>query len=523
VTLRNVRQPPEHRFSGRDVVAGLSVAVILIPQSMAYATLAGVPSHYGLYAGALPAIVAALFASSPYLQTGPVATTSLLTFGALVPIAPVGSPEYVKLAALLALVVGGVRVLVGALRIGWLSYLMSRPLLTGFMSGAAILIFASQLPAALGATDRGPGVLSAALAALSHPAAWDPAAVVLAAATVALIVGGRKLHPLFPGVLFAVVGGTLFSIAAGYEGVTVGAIPAGLPPFSLDLPWTRVPSLVLPGIVIALVGFSEAASISRTFASEDRERWNADREFLSQGAANLASGLSGGFPVGGSFARSALARVTHASSRWAGLVAGVGVLAFLPFSGVLSPLPRAVLSGIVIAAVWSLFRPRELLALWSLSKPQALVGWLTFGLTILLAPHVDHAVLLGILTAGAVHLWREVQLDVTTRREGDLLHVEPRGVLWFGSVPTLEDDLLDHLARERGVARIVIHCQGLGRIDLTGAWTLVEMLEEVRGAGIPITVAGIPEHARRVFHAVGEERWRGSPVEPISREREPTL
>jgi SulP family sulfate permease len=411
-----------------------------------------------------------------------------------------------------------VRVLVGVLHIGWISYLMSRPLLTGFMSGAAILIFASQLPGALGSTERRVGVLGSALSALAHPGAWDLAAMVLAVATVALIVGGRKLHPLFPGVLVAVVGGMLFSVMSGYQGATVGEIPSGFPPFSLSLPWSRVPSLVLPGIVIAMVGFSEAASISRTFASEDRERWDADREFLSQGVANLASGVSGGFPVGGSFVRSALARFTHASSRWTGFVSGIGVLAFMPFSSVLSPLPRAVLSGIVIAAVWSLFRPRELAGLWAFSRPQALIGWLTFTLTLVLAPHVDHAVLLGILTAGAVHLWREVQLDVTAHREGDILHVEPRGVLWFGSVPTLEDDLLAHLARERGVSRIVIHCQGLGRIDLTGAWTLVEMLEEIRSAGITITVAGIPEHARRVFHAVGEERWRGSPVEPIEKE-----
>ncbi len=373
-----VRRPPQHRFSRHDLVAGLSVAVILIPQSMAYAELAGVPSHYGLYAGALPAIAAAFFASSPFLQTGPVATTSLLTFGALVPMAMPGSGAYVRLAALLALVVGLVRVAVGALRAGWLSYLMSRPLLTGFMSGAAILIVASQLPGAVGSAAPGRGVLSGAGWVMTHPGSWDGAAIFMAAATVALIAGGRTIHPLFPGVLIAVIGGTLFSALAGYSGPTVGDVPAGLPAISLDLPWSRVPSLVLPGIVIALIGFSEAASISRIYASEDRERWNADREFLSQGAANLASAVSGGFPVGGSFARSALARLTRATSRWTGLVSGVAVLLFMPFSGVLSALPKAVLAGIVIAAVRSLFRPRELAALWTFSKPQALVGWTTF-------------------------------------------------------------------------------------------------------------------------------------------------
>lgn len=513
-----VRRPPEHRFSAHDLFAGLGVAVILIPQSMAQADVAGLPSQVGLYAGALPLIVAALLVSSPYLQTGPVSTTSLLTLGALVPLAAAGSAEYVKLAALLALVVGVARMAVGLLRAGWVSYLMSRPLLSGFMSGAAILIVSIQLPAALGSDAPPGGIVERAAWALTHPSTWHAQACVLSFLTVVVVAGSRKIHPLLPGVLLAAVGGTLYSALSGYDGPVVGAIPAGLPPLSIDLPWRRLPSLVLSGTVIALVGFSEAASISRVFASEDRERWDADREFLSQGAANLAAAVSGGFPVGGSFARSSLARLAGASSRWTGFVAGMTVLVFVPFSGILSPLPRAVLAGIVIAAIWSIFKPGELIELWRLSRPQALVASTTFVLTLALSPHVDHAVLLGILLAGAIHLWREVQLEVTSTREGDTLHVEPTGVLWFGSVPSLEDDLLGHLAREHGVSRVVIHCQGLGRIDLTGAWTLLEMLEEVRAAGITVTVAGIPEHARRVFFALGEERWRGSPVTPLTKE-----
>ncbi len=507
-----VRTAPEHRFSVRDVVAGLSVAIILIPQSMAQAEVAGMPSHYGLYAAALPCIVAALFASSPYLQTGPVSTTSLLTFGALVPLAASGSVSYVKLAALLAIVVGVARVAVGLLHGGWLSYLMSRPLLTGFMSAAAILIVALQLPAALGSTAPAGGLLERAGWALGHPGSWNRAAVGLSVVTVLVIAGGQKIHPLFPGVLLAAVGGTVYSALTAYRGATVGSIPPGLPPISLSLPWSRLPSLVLPGIVIALIGFSEAASISRVFASEDRERWNPDREFLSQGVANIAAGLSGAFPVGGSFARSGLARLSGAKSRWAGMVAGAAVLVFLPFSSILAPLPQAVLAGIVIAAIWKIFRPRELMGLWSLSRGQALVGWTTFGLTLALSPHLDHAVLLGILTAGAVHLLREVQLDVAIRRDGDTLRLTPEGVLWFGSAPALEDEILSSLAVEKDVTRLVIDCSGLGRIDLTGASTLADMLDDVRRAGIRVDVTGVPEHARRVLHAVGEERWNGSEV-----------
>jgi sulfate permease, SulP family len=487
------------------VIAGVSVALILIPQSMAYAELAGLPAHHGLYAAALPPILASFFASSPYLQTGPTALTALLTLGALVPLAVVGTAEYVALAAGLALVVGIVRFLVGFLKGGWLSYLLSRPMLTGFTSAAAILIMASQLPEALGSAAPDGGVLARAGWSITHPGSWETASVVLALVTVLLVRGGRKIHPLLPGVLIAAAVGLAFSMLTEYAGATVGEIPTGLPPFSVDLPWSRFSSLILPGAVIALVGFAEVASISRAFASEDRQRWNANREFLSQGAANLAAAFSGGLPVGGSFSRSGLVRLSGGRTRWSGLVTGLVVLLFLPFAGMLAPLPKAILAGIVLAAVWSLLKPRELIALWPASRPQAVVGWGTFAFTLLLAPHIEKAVLLGVALAGAVHLWRESKPGVRTRREGNTLHLEPSGVLWFGSAPALEDAFLERLAEEPDVTHVVVHCKGLGRIDLTGALGLAELLEQVTRAGLEMEIEGVPEHALRVLKSAGIE------------------
>jgi len=501
----SVREAPGHRFSGADVLAGISVALILIPQSMAYAELAGLPSHYGLYAATLPPIAAAFFASSPYLQTGPTALTALLVLGALVPLATPGSADYIGLAALLAVVVGVCRMGIGLLRAGWLSYLMSRPMLTGFTSAAAILIVASQFPGALGSVAPDGGVLGRAGWATMHPESWDGASIALSIVTVVLVVGSRKIHALVPGVLIAAAVGLLYAAFGRYDGATIGSIPAGLPPVSLDLPWSRLPALLLPGAVIALVGFAEVASISRVFASEERQRWDANREFLSQGAANLAAGFAGGFPVGGSFGRSGLNRLAGARSRWSGLVAGVVVLLFLPFASILEILPIPVLSGIIIAAVWSLFRPKELAALWSMSRPQAVVGWGTFVFTLVLSPHIEQAVLIGVVMAGAVHMWRELRPGVQARRDGDTLHLEPSGVLWFGSVPALEDAFLTRLAEEPDVTRVVVHCGGLGRIDLTGAYGLAEMLEQVRRAGLNMELEGVPEHARRVLESVGIE------------------
>ncbi|MBT8405024.1 MAG: sodium-independent anion transporter, partial [Gemmatimonadetes bacterium] len=404
-------RPTSHAFSVRDIVAGVSVALLLIPQSMAYAELAGLPPHVGLYAAALPPIAAAFSASSPYLQTGPVALTALLTLGALLPLASTGTPEYVALAVLLAMVVGVTRVLVGLLRSGGVAYLMSQPVLMGFTSGAGLLILSSQLPGALGASGvpSDAGVLQSATWALANPGSWEIASLVLAAGTVAVILGGRRIHPLVPGVLIATGAGLVWSIATGYGGPTVGEVPRGFPTPSLDLPWRSLPVLLVPGIVIALVGFAEAASIARTFAAQDRAPWDPNKEFIGQGLANLASAASGGFPVGGSFSRSSINHLAGATSRWSGAITGLVVLAFLPIAFVLTPLPRAILSAIVISAVASLVKLRPLLRLIKISPLQAMVGWATFGFTLILAPRVDQAVLLGVVLALGVHAWREMQ------------------------------------------------------------------------------------------------------------------
>lgn len=498
------------RFSFHDVIAGVSVALLLIPQSMAYAELAGLPPHVGLYAGALPPVAAAFAASSPYLQTGPVALTALLTLGALLPLAPTGTPEYVALAILLALVVGVTRVLVGVLRAGGVAYLMSQPVLMGFTSGAAILILSSQLPGALGVTGPpGGGVLQSAAWALAHPGSWEAAALALSAATVALTLGARKIHPLIPGVLIATVAGLVYSLVAGYAGPTVGEVPRGFPTPTLDLPWTMLPVLIVPGIVIALVGFAEAASISRSFAAQDREPWDPNKEFVGQGLANLASGLSGGFPVGGSFSRSSVNRLAGARSRWSGAVTGVVVLGFLPFAFVLAPLPRAVLSAIVISAVASLVKIRPLFRLLKVSPLQAMVGLSTFAFTLLLAPRVDQAVLLGVVLALGVHAWREMNPGIKSWVEGETLHIRPEGVLWFGSAPELEEEAFALLERDDGTTRIVFHLGALGRIDYTGALGLKQLQADADAAGIEVEFVDAPSHAQRILRKVlgsGEPR-----------------
>lgn len=485
------------------MVAGISMALVLIPQALAYAALAGLPPYVGLYAAALPPLAAAFFASSPYLQTGPTAITSVLTAGALTMLAVAGSGEYLLLASLLALVVGLIRIGIGLVRGGQIVYLMSEPVLRGFTTGAALLIVLSQVPVVLGlSSPPSGGVVTSSVWIVSRAADWRPESILMGAMAFALTMGAPRLHPLVPGVLLATLGGLLYSVLTDYSGPVLGAIPTTLPVIGVRLPYAQLPLLVLPGVVIALVGFSEAASIARMYAARERQHWDPDRDFISQGVANIAAAVGGAFPVGGSFSRSGIAHMMGTRSRWSGAITGLTVLAFMPFARVLAPLPSAVLGGIVMAAVIRLVRLRPILGLWRLSRAQSLVATGTLLLTIALSPRIDEAVILGILFAIAVHLWREFGVKVITWVEDDALHVRPEGVLWFGSAQVLEKQVLELLAEYTGARRLVLHMERLGRIDLTASLVLENLVIEARAAGLAVEIVAIHPITARALRRV---------------------
>ncbi len=259
---------------------------------------------------------------------------------------------------------------------------------------------------------------------------------------------------------------------------------------------------MVPGVVIALVGFAEPASIARSFAVQDRLPWDADREFVSQGTANIAAGLTGGFPIGGSFSRSALNRMAGAKSVWSGAVTGMAVLAVLPIAFLLSPLPTAVLAAIVLTAVVPLIQLRPIVALWRHSRPATLVAVGTLAATLGFAPRVERGVLVGIGLSVAVHLWRELHVSFERWEEGTTLHVRPQGVLWFGAAQGLEDRLLADLARRPSLSHAVIHLDGVGRLDITAAQSLHTVLDEARRSGVEVQVDGVRDEDRRLVDGV---------------------
>ena len=251
-------------------------------------------------------------------------------------------------------------------------------------------------------------MLVRAVEALAAPAEWHLAALGLACATAAIIVLGRlRLGRRFPGVLIAVAGAIAVATFLDYDAAVVGPIPTQVPlPDLAAVPWDRMPVLLVSALVIAVVDFAEPAAIARRFAEEDNEPWDASRELTGQGVANIASGLVGGFPVGGSFSRSSLNRMTGGETRWSGIFVGVLVLMFLPAASVLENLPRAALAATVIVAVYKLIDVRGMFRTWRTDPLDGVVALAAATLTLLMEPKIHYAVVVAIAISAAVQLVR---------------------------------------------------------------------------------------------------------------------
>ena len=493
-----------------DLLAGLSVTLVLLPQAVAYAVLAGLPPRSGLVVAGVSTIIAAPFVSSPLLQTGPTAITSLLTLGTLASVSATTGHDVVALAALLALLVGVVRVVIGWRGAGEVAYLVSEPVLLAFTSAAGLVIMLSQLPKLLGSDVSADGVAVTALLALGDTDGWVITALVLGAIAISTVHVLKEVNPLLPGVLLAAVGGIVATTVLGLDVAVVGDVPSALPVPTLALPWSTVPQLAVPALVIGLVGFSEASAIARSFASDAGTRWSADREFVSQGFANVAAGLVGGMPVGASFSRSAINRSAGATSPWSGVVTGVLVVVALPFAGLISDLPEAVLAGIIVAAVLGLIDPRPWLELRHYSRQQFVIALVTYVLTILFAPQIQWAVLIGVLLVIGAHLRRERKLEIDADVTATTLRLHPVGLLHFGAVQRLEDQVRDLLAEHPEVDRLVVHLGRVGRTDVTGALVLRRLLREAAGRGITVRLEDLTATSRKILGRVLE----GDPALP---------
>lgn len=361
---------------------------MLIPQSMAYAMLAGLPPIVGLYASTLPLLAYAIIGSSRELAVGPVAMDSLLVASALAPLAAVGSPEYVGLAVGLALLVGGIQVVLGFARAGAILELLKRPAIAGFTSAAALIIGLSQLSNLLGValprTQRIHELIAAAVPVIGSTH-WPTLAIGVGG--IVLLLALKRFAPRLPRALIVVVAGSLVVWLAGLQDANVaivGAVPAGLPDLSVpSLSGEQARTLLPSAMVIALVAFMEGASVGKAIADRRGATIKPNREFLGLGLANLGASVVGGYPVAGGFSRTAVNAEAGAQSRWAGVItAGAVVLTLMLFTEWFFYLPKAALASIIMASVFGLIDLAQARQLWANNRLDFALFLLTFAATL---------------------------------------------------------------------------------------------------------------------------------------------
>ncbi|MBD3297219.1 MAG: STAS domain-containing protein [candidate division Zixibacteria bacterium] len=645
-----------------DLLAGVTVALVLVPQSMAYAQLAGLPAHYGLYTAFLPPIVAALFGSSRHLATGPVVVVSLLTATALEPYAAMGSSAFIAYAITLTLMVGVIQLWFGLLRFGAIVNFLSHPVLNGFINAAAIIIATSQLSKLLGVTVDTTGhhlvtlyrVVEAAFAYVHWPTLG------MAALALAIMLSLRRWLPRVPEVLVAVAITTTLSWLVGFSqeqtatiknihppsmresireynalvdtlsaksdtnvtlearianaerrgllpdtdilelraersfldvaisklksevqqrrrmlrrlqfarletereqydyylgsqfrtsaasddktwrlqvntrpidttairfqagGTVVGEIPPGLPSVAVpQLDWLSLTRLLPMALVIAIIGFMEAVSISKAIGVRSRQRIDPNRELIGQGVANLVGSFAQSSPVSGSFSRTAINLRMRAASGLASVFAsGMVALTLLFFTPLLFHVPHAVLAAIVIMVIVGLISFRTIIHTWKAQWYDGAIGGITFISTLAFAPHLDRGIFIGVALTVLIHLFRGMRpnisflslhpegsyrdshtFNLTTCRHISLLRYE--GSLIFANVNHLEEQIDRLIESQPDLRHIVIVGHGINELDASGEEALSVLIRRIREGGVDVSFTELNHSVRDVMHRTG--------------------
>ncbi len=519
---------PDAALLRGEMVAALTVAVVMIPQSVAYAGLAGMPLVTGLYATFLPMLAAVLFSRSTRLSVGPSALSSVLVGASLVGMAEPGSAQWVALAVWLSLLAGAMQLAVGASGSAWILNLVSSPVLSGFSQAAAVLIIASQLPALLGL--KGP------LSSLLHGPVFDLEGLAYGLASLALFEAGKRLFPKVPIVLVVLAVTAVLSAMTGYAargGAVIGALPAGLPtPYWPGLAdWEKVLGLLAPAMVITLVSSLEMAASAKIENQRDGKRWDANQDLIGQGVGKLVSGLCGAFPTSTSFSRSAITLHAGARTGWATVCATVVVLLVLLFlTPALFHVPNAVLSAIVVAAVIGLIKPKLFASLWRLHRVEAVIAGITFTATLVSAPRIYWGVLTGAVL-GLVHFLHqrlhpriiEVGLhpdgSLRDRHLWKLAPIAPHtfalrmdDALDFASASALERAVMEHLAAHPNVRHVCLFAQPINRIDATGVEVFSQLRKHLVARGITLHISGIKLPVEKMLQRAGELKEGDDPM-----------
>ena len=504
-----------------DLVASLIVTIMLIPQSLAYALLAGLPPEVGLYASVAPLVLYALFGTSRVLAVGPVAVVSLMTAAAIGEHAAAGSPQYWAVAITLAFLSGAMLLIMGVLRLGFLANFLSHPVISGFISASGLLIAASQLKTLMGVKAEGHNFIELTQALIQQVPNIHMLTLLVGVLTTAFLFWTRKgLKPQLvrlgltarmadvlaktgPVAAIAVTALLAWALDWKAQGLkVVGSVPQGLPPLTLPV-WDLAlwQSLAVPALLISVVGFVESVSVGQTLAAKRRQRIEPDQELVALGASNLSASFTGGFPVTGGFARSVVNFDAGAQTPAAGVYTAAGItLAALFLTPALYFLPQATLAATIIVAVLSLVDLGILKRTWAYSRADFLAVLATLLMT--LAQGVEVGLVVGVAVSLALFLYRtsrphiaEVGLVPGTEHFRNVLRHEvatsPQLVslrmdesLYFANARALEDRINDLVADRPDARHLVLQCSAINNIDASALESLEAIDRRLRDAGM---------------------------------------
>ncbi len=496
-----------------DAISGLTVGVVLVPQGMAYALLAGLPAAYGLYAGLVPLLIYALLGTGRHVAFGIVAVDCLIIAAAVAPLAQPGSPEYTALVLLVTLLVGLFQLALGLLRVGFVVNLLSRPVLTGFVSAAAILVVLSQIKGLMGLPvpmqTNAVALFSTAAAAVF---AFNGPTFAIGAGSLALLVGLRRFYPRVPGALLAVLftGLLVWLFGLDARGVeTVGVVPSGLPSPAVPAVTLDTVRALLPTVAtLSLIQFVNTISIGKLFASRYGYRIDANREFVAVGLANVLGSMFLSPPTSASYSRSAVAAETGAKTTLSNAVAATVVLISILFlTPLLTHLPIAAFSAIIIVAVATLVDVRELRYLLRTKRTDGLVALVTFLATLLIG--IQQGILVGIaLSILAVmarksrpnisvlglmpgtQMFKELEHHQDARPLADILALRMDASFTFINSERLRDAILE-LTATTPCRAIIIDAQPINDMDTTALAVLSELHESLASRHIAFVFGGV--------------------------------
>ena len=507
-----------------DLSAGLTVGVMLIPQGMAYAMIAGLPPVYGLYAATVPLLIYGMLGTSRQLAVGPVAMASLLTAAGISTIAESGTDTYLVLAFTLAFMVGVIRFLLGVLKLGFLVNFLSRPVISGFTSAAALIIGLSQLKHLLGVNlSRSLYIHEILLDAFRQFDAINWVTVAIGISGIVLMKIVKKLSKVIPSQLVAVVLSILavWSLGLSDYGVgIVGQVPEGLPSFSMpSFDWAQWQSLLPIALTISLIGFMESIAVAKAVQAKHKDyKVSPNQELIALGAANIGGAFFQAFPVNGGFSRTAVNDQAGAKTPLSSIIsAALIILTLLFLTPLFYYLPQAILASVIMVAVFGLIDFREPIHLWKSNKSDFLMLIITFLatlaygigqgiavgvglslLTVIYRTTKPHLAILG--QVPGTNYYRNIDRFGTLKEPENILLLRFDSQLYFANTNFIQEKIEEHIARRgNNLEGLILDCSGTNHIDSSGIYTLIDIIDDCREKGICVYFTGVKGPVRDAF------------------------